>query len=184
MRNAPRNLLSAARITAEKPGDKPRKLSDGGGLFLLVQPNGARGWRFKYQGPNGERLLSLGTYPDTGLALARERADEARQLLARGLDPSELRKARKADKTAARQAKAAADERETLLAAGEAIPGSFRALVEEWQRVRGANWSPAYRVKVEALFRLHLLPCLGNLPVAEVTAPRLLEALRNILADD
>lgn len=172
------NLLTTARIAAEKPGDRPRKLSDGGGLFLLVTPAGGRWWRFRYRAPTGERLLSLGTYPETSLSLARQKAEDARRLLAQGLDPSELRKARKADQRAAADAKAEADAREAMLAAGKPVPGTFRALAEDFVRVRGASWAPKYASKVEGVLRLWLLPELGALPVGEVTPPRVLAACR------
>ncbi len=85
--------LSDAAIRRAKPADKPQKLSDGGGLYLLVQPTGGRYWRLKYRFGGKEKLLAVGVYPDVPLALARQRRDEARQLLAKGIDPGEHRKA-------------------------------------------------------------------------------------------
>jgi len=172
------HALTSARIAAEKPGERPRKLSDGGGLFLLLNPNGTRWWRFKYRGPSGERLLSLGTYPETSLSLARQKAEDARRLLAQGIDPSELRKARKADQKAAARDKADTAARDARLAAGETLPGSFRALAEEFVRVRGASWSPKYASKVEGMLRLWLYPELAALPVADVTPQRVLTVCR------
>src|SRR5690348_10786741 len=88
--------LSDTAITKGKPGPKPEKLAEGGGLYLLLNPNGSRWWRFDYRYGGKRKTLSMGTYPDTGLADARERLAEARKLLAADVDPGEARKAAKA----------------------------------------------------------------------------------------
>ena len=89
--------LTDTAIRKAKPAGKPIKLTDAGGLYLLLQPNGARWWRWDYHRPiTGKRnTLSLGTYPDTGLADAREKREAARKQLAAGIDPGENRKATK-----------------------------------------------------------------------------------------
>ena len=74
--------LTATGVRHTKPGAKPLKLFDGGGLFLLVNPNGSRWWRLKYRFAGKEKLLSLGVFPDVSLQDARERRDGARKLLA------------------------------------------------------------------------------------------------------
>ncbi|KAB2873966.1 MAG: DUF4102 domain-containing protein, partial [Pseudorhodoplanes sp.] len=84
--------LSDFAIRKAKPEARPYKLSDGWGLYVLVQPNGAKLWRLKYRFSGKEKLLSFGSYPATTLAAARRRRDEARQLLAEGTDPSEKKK--------------------------------------------------------------------------------------------
>jgi len=88
---------SVAAIRAAKPGTKPYKLYDSGGLYQLVMPNGSKGWRFKYRLGGREKLLSFGSYPDTSLKDAREQRDAARRQLRQGIDPSSLRKAEKAN---------------------------------------------------------------------------------------
>lgn len=88
-------LTDTAILTA-KPGDKPLKLTDGNGLFLLVAPSGGKWWRFRYRFGGKEKLLALGVYPDVSLDAARERRDEARRLLAQGMDPSKAKKDAKA----------------------------------------------------------------------------------------
>ncbi|WP_045837254.1 integrase arm-type DNA-binding domain-containing protein [Hyphomicrobium sp. 99] len=93
--------LTVTAIRAAKPGAKPYKLADGGGLFLLVNPTGSRLWRLKYRVGGREKLLAIGAYPDVSLAKARERRDEARKSIADGGDPSALKK------RASRKAKAA-----------------------------------------------------------------------------
>jgi hypothetical protein len=87
--------LTEIEIRAAKAVDKPLKLFDGGGLFLLVNPNGSRWWRFKYRYGGKERGISLGVYLDISLKRARTRRDEARRLLVDGIDPSSHRQADK-----------------------------------------------------------------------------------------
>ena len=87
--------LTDTAVRNTKPREKPYKLADERGLFLLVTPAGGKWWRFRYSFDGKEKLLSLGTYPDTTLALARERRDQARKPLADGIDPGEQRKAAK-----------------------------------------------------------------------------------------
>jgi Arm DNA-binding domain len=90
-----RDLIpSDATIKAIRPGDERRRLSDGDGLYLLLfAGGGSHGWRFDYVYQTRRKLISLGTYPDTSLALARRKAEAARALVAEGLDPSAERKA-------------------------------------------------------------------------------------------
>ncbi|MEY4593209.1 MAG: hypothetical protein RIR18_2104 [Pseudomonadota bacterium] len=87
--------LTDAAIKNAKPTDKPRKLSDEKRLYLEVAPSGGKWWRLKYRIGGKEKRLSLGTYPETSLAVARDKRDEARRLVAAGTDPSDLRKAAK-----------------------------------------------------------------------------------------
>ena len=87
--------LSDAALRNAKPKDKPYKLADGDGLYLLIKPDGGRYWRLKYRFAGKEKVLALGVYPEVTLAEAREARDEARRLLKRGTDPSAERKERK-----------------------------------------------------------------------------------------
>lgn len=76
--------LTDTAIRKTKPVDKAIRLTDGGGLYLLLNPNGSRWWRLDYRHLGKRKTLSMGTYPDTGLAVARSKRDEARKLLATG----------------------------------------------------------------------------------------------------
>ena len=87
--------LTDARIRSLKPREKPYKVFDTRGLYFLIYPDGRRGWRFKYRYGGREKLLSMGSYPDTSLKLAREKRDEARSVLATKTDPSAKRQAEK-----------------------------------------------------------------------------------------
>lgn len=89
---APPKPLDDARIEATAPASKPIRLFDGGGLLLLIEPSGARYWRFKYRFGGKEKSLSVGVYPGVSIEEARARRAECRALLAQGIDPSEQRK--------------------------------------------------------------------------------------------
>jgi integrase len=153
--------LTDTFIRTAKPSDKPRKLADEKGLFLLISANGGKWWRLKYRFGGKEKLLSLGTYPEVGLKLARDRRDEARKLLAAGADPGEQRKAEK-------QAKA------------EAGSNTFEVLGHEWMATRGKEWTESYAFKVSSSLKRHAFPGIGAKPIAEITAPELLALLRAI----
>lgn len=122
-----RNLIKSDMvIRAIKLGAANKRLSDGDGLYLLTFVKGkSHGWRFDYSFEGRRKTLSLGTYPATGLALARQKADDARRLIAEGIDPSAVRKAQKSDHTQRRKL----DE---LNAAGLPAPESFEQVAREW----------------------------------------------------
>lgn len=130
-----RNLIpSDTTIKAVRPGDPRRRLSDGGGLFLLLYvKGGAHGWRFDYHFAGKRKMLSLGTYPDTSLAIARRKADAARALVAQGLDPS---RQRKADKVAQIEAQAV----EQRKAQGLPPLEGFETIAREWFAVKRGGW--------------------------------------------
>ena len=95
--------LTDTAVRLKKAGTKPEKLFDERGLYLLVAPSGGKWWRLKYRFAGKEKLLSLGIYPDTTLSKAREKRDEARRLIADGIDPSVQRQAREGRARARRQ---------------------------------------------------------------------------------
>jgi integrase len=170
-----RHLISSdLKLKAIRPGDPRKRISDGEGLYLLLFVNGgSHGWRFSYSFHGKRKLLSMGTYPATGLALARKKAEEARQTLAEGIDPSRKRK----DTKAALRAEWAAEER---LAKGLPPLNSFEALARDWFEVRQDSWSPSYAQKIIERLERDVFPWLGKTPVANITPPLLLEVLRRI----
>jgi len=151
--------LSDAAIRRVKATEKQQKLSDGGGLFLLVHPNGSRYWRWKYRVNGKEKLLGMGIYPEVSLAKAREAREEARRLLASGVDPSEHRKA-------ATASRAAVD--------GE----SFEVITREW--LAGRPWVPAYGKKVIAWFEKDVFPFIGARRPADLKASDFLQVARRM----
>ena len=165
-----------ATIKAVKPGDPRNRLNDGGGLCLLLfVKGGSHGWRLNYTVDGRRKTLSLGTYPDTSLALARTKAAKARALVSAGTDPSEARRTAKADCARQLEAERRAD-------AGLPAVGSFEAVARQWFETRRADWSDSYGEKIIARLDADLFPYLGRRPVGEVTPPELLTVLRKIQA--
>ena len=151
--------LTDTAIRKAKPRERPYKLGDAGGLYLLVTPNGGRWWRLKYRHGGKEKLLSLGTYPDVGLKDARGRRDEARKQLAAGVDPGEARKATKTAKA-----------------------DSLEAVAREWHAKYARLWVQTHADKIMRRLERDVFPWLGARSVGEVTAPELLAVLRRIEA--
>lgn len=165
-----------AAIKAAVAAGKPRKLGDGAGLVLDVRPTGSGWWRLRYWIDSREKMLSLGTYPEVTLALARQRRDEARKLIADGIDPSERRKAEKAEKAQEAQAQALAE-------AGEPLPGSFEYVAREWmENVHGFKVSASHANTTRTRLEKDVFPFVGARPIAEIEAPELLAVLRRIEA--
>lgn len=153
--------LSDSSIKAEKSGTKARKVADGDGLYLLIQPTGRKWWRFDYRFDGKRKTLSMGTYPDVTLKEARNRRLEARQLVAKGIDPGEYRKA-------------------TNSARADALANSFEAVAREWLAKQLAGWSPTHADKIIKRLEKDVFPWMGKRPVAEITAPEVLTTIRRI----
>jgi integrase len=165
-----------ATIKAIKSGDARKRLNDGDGLYLLLfVKGGSHGWRLDYAIAGARKTLSLGTYPDTGLSLARRKAGDARKLISEGTDPSSARKAGKAQAEQQREAERLAD-------AGLPAADSFEAVAREWHDTRRGEWSASYADKVLARLVADVFPYIGRRPVADITAPELLDVLRKIEA--
>lgn len=163
-------------IRSVKLGDPRKRLTDGAGLYLLLfVKGGAHGWRLDYTFAGRRKTLSLGTYPDTTLALARRKADQARQLVSAGIDPSAARREAKVDAAEQRQAERLAD-------AGLPPLGSFEQVAREWFETRRGEWSDGYSSKVIARLEADVFPQIGRRPIGQVTPPELLEVLRKIEA--
>ena len=167
--------IRAALKTAEKAGAATR-LSDGDGLRLDVQPSGSGWWRLRYRFAGKEGMLSLGTYPDVPLALARQRRDEARAQIAAGADPSEQRKEAKRQ----REVRANAEQ---ATAQGEPLPGSFEFFAREWwEVVHTAKVSDGHAERTLIRLQNDVFPFIGTRPITDIEAPELLAVLRKIEA--
>jgi integrase len=153
--------LTDTAIRNAKPADKPIKLFDERGLFLLVAPSGGKWWRFRYRFNRKYKSLSMGVYPDVPLARAREKRDEARRLLADGIDPGENRKVQKAAKY-------------------ERAENSFEVVGREWFAKQKPNWAASHSDKIIKRLENDVFPWLGGKPVAEITAQELLQCLQRI----
>lgn len=153
--------LSDTAIRKIKPRDKPFKVSDEKGLFLFVTPSGGTLWRLKYRFDGKEKLISFGAYPDVPLVRAREKRDEARRLLADGIDPSSHRKEHKAMRH-------------------EMVTNTFEAIAREWYSKQLPEWAPAQAVKVKGIMEKNVYPWLGNRPISEIKAPEILAILNRM----
>lgn len=153
--------LSDIQVSKAKPKDKPYKLTDGDGLFLLATPTGGKLWRFKYRFDGKEKLLSFGTYPALSLADARQRREDAKKLLANGVDPGEMKKSLK-------QAKIALEE------------NSFEIIAREWHTKFSGQWTTGHAVTIMSRLERDVFPWLGSSPVSEIKPVDLLAVLRRI----
>lgn len=153
--------LTNISCNSAKPKDKPYKLADGGGLHLLVNPNGSKLWRLKYRHLGKEKLLSFGQYPLVTLAEAREERDKAKKLLNSEADPMQDKKERK---------------REALLNADN----TFASIALEWHDNQKEKWSDKHAEKLLRRFELDIFPYIGKRPINDITAPEVLEMLRKI----
>jgi len=149
--------LTDISVRQAKPRTRPYKVSDGGGLMLLIQPNGAKWWRMRYRFEGREKMLSLGLYPEVSLSLARERHGEARRQLVEGLDPSLVR----------RREKAGDDAR-------------FDAVAREWLEKQKVGMSRATYRKARWIIEDLVLPKIGARPIAKLTAREVLDVLEPI----
>jgi integrase len=134
---------------------------DGHGLYLEVSPAGGKWFRLKYRFDGKEKRLSLGVYPEVGLKDARERREAARRLLANGVDPSENRKALKT-------------------ARADCVANSFEGVAREWFAKFSSAWVERHRERVLSRFERDIFPWIGARPIADITAPEILIAVRRI----
>ncbi|MEJ8863056.1 tyrosine-type recombinase/integrase [Pseudomonas jessenii] len=154
--------ITDAAIKAAKPAEKPYKLSDAHGLFLLINPNGSKLWHLKYRIAGKEKKLALGTYPIVGLQQARQRRDEARKLLAEGVDPSAAKKATKQ--------------------AQQAAALTFEFLAREWFAYNAPRWAESTAYKAKLYLENDLIPGIGSRPMKEITRPELVGLVRKVEA--
>lgn len=153
--------LSDSAIRNAKPTNKAFKMFDQQGLFIQITPSGGKWWRFKFRFNGKENLLSLGTYPEVSLKTARQKRDDARRLLAEGVNPSEQRKAHKASK------------RNNAL-------HSFENIAREWLASHMRNKAETHKNKVQRRLEIYIFPLIGNKPINELTAPEILDAVKRI----
>lgn len=132
-------MLSDPVIRSAKTREKPYKLSDVAGLYLLVNPNGSRWWRLKYRVEGREKGLSLGIYPDVSLKQAREKRDDARKLLAAGVDPSAKRQAEKTSRE-----------------------DTFEAIAREWLLQQEKKLAPTTFAKSQWMLEAFIFPRIGS----------------------
>ncbi|MBJ7223789.1 MULTISPECIES: tyrosine-type recombinase/integrase [unclassified Brenneria] len=153
--------LNARQVETAKPKEKPYKMADGGGLYLLVKTNGSRYWRLKYRIDGKEKLLALGVYPDVSLADARAKRDEARKGIAGGIDPLEVKKEQKVEREAQ-------------------VKNTFQEIALEWHNMKVKKWSAGYASDILEAFNKDVFPFIGQRPVADIKPLELLNVLKKM----
>ncbi|MFP1962938.1 tyrosine-type recombinase/integrase [Lonsdalea quercina] len=153
--------LNARQVETAKPKDKPYKMADGGGLYLLVKTNGSRYWRLKYRIDGKEKLLALGVYPDVSLADARAKRDEARKGIAGGIDPLAVKKEQKVEREAQ-------------------VKNTFQQIALEWHNIKVKKWSAGYASDILEAFNKDVFPFIGQRPIADIKPLELLNVLKKM----
>ena len=151
--------LTDVFIRSLKPLEKPYKHFDGGGLYIHVAPTGSKLWRMSYRFAGKGKLLSFGEYPTVSLKDARERREEAKKLLAQGIDPSVWKKQEKAARIIA--------QRDT-----------FENIAMEWHETKMSHLSDQYRHKVLLRLRRHAFPKIGKMPISHLEIPDILGVVK------
>ncbi|HFF9547853.1 TPA: tyrosine-type recombinase/integrase [Klebsiella pneumoniae] len=153
--------LTARQVDTSRPKDKPYKLSDGGGLYLLVNPNGSRYWRLKYRIAGKEKLLALGVYPDITLAEARQKRADAKKVLAAGGDPGQ-------------------EKQEEKQAKEQAVANSFERLAMEWHSHKSTSWSEGYAEHLLMYLKKDIFPFIGQKAITDISQVEMLNVLRKM----
>lgn len=154
-------MLSDAKIRAAKARDKAYKLTDSHRLYLLVPPNGSKLWKWGYAYDGKQKTMAFGAYPMVSLLDARAMRDEARAQLAEGKDPSVIRKLRV----------------EANLEAGR---NTFERVAREWHDNAKSQWAKIHAADIIRSLERDVFPMIGDLPISELTAPKVLEVLKDI----
>jgi len=153
--------LTNIAIKKAKPKKKPYKLSDFGGLYVLVKPNGAKLWRWKYRIDGKENVYSIGAFPTVSFLDARVERDNARVLVKQGIHPAHDRQAQKAAQV-------------------EDNANSFNAVAKGWIDQRRPKWTPNYLSQIESALTNDVSPYIGNLPMRSITAAHLLAIIKRV----
>lgn len=140
-----------------------KKFSDGGGLYIQLMPTGSKLWRMAYRYNGKQKLLSFGAYPAVSLKLARQWRDEAKELLARNIDPAKLKK-------------------ETKQVNIAKTVNTFENIAREWFNLNEPKWASTTHRKILAFLEKDAFPYIGHMPVNEITAPDMLKLVRRIEA--
>lgn len=156
--------LTDVALRKLKSSDRPRKVADARGLYVLVTPQGSKLWRLKYRVSGKEKLLALGTYPDIGLSDAREAAAAARKVIAGGSDP-------------------AAQKKQNKLRRKAEVDNTFRAVASTWLAKEKASMAPATYAKTTWVLESYTYPKLGALPITQIKPIDVLAVLKILEAD-
>ena len=156
--------LTELEVKKAKPADKQQKLSDGGGMYLLVHPNGGKYWRMDYRFGGKQKTLSLGVYPDVSLADARDRREQARKLLANGGDPSAIKQATK----------------QVIQKSLHVAENSFRNLAAEFHKVKSPMWTAGHAKQWFGNLEKYALPTIGDKPIGDIEPMDIMQIMRGM----
>ncbi len=156
--------LSAIEVEKAKPKENEYKLSDGYGLHLLVTPSGGKLWRYQYRIDGKQTGMAFGTYPEITLSDARKRRDDARQLMANGVDPGAVKKAQKVQEQAQKELDA----------------NTFEKIAREWHEHKLPEWSDNHAQRLLRRMELDIFPYIGSKPIVEIERPEIIELLQRV----
>lgn len=159
--------LSPTRINNTKAKNKLFKLSDGGGLFIEVSTAGVKTWRYQYRFGGARKELTIGKYPEIGVADARDRHFECRALLERGIDPGEARRR-------------AQEDRKQLVEDTKKQVDSFEAFSKRWITERLSTRSATYRAQIESRLERFVWPEIGSKRLEAVKPAQVLEIIEGL----
>jgi integrase len=154
-------MLTDLEIKNAAPREKPYKLADGSGLFVLVHPNGSKYWRLKYRLSGKEKLLALGVYPEVKAPKARKLAQSAKEAIGEGVDPSRQRKVEKRQKILSQER-------------------SFKAVALAWHNLAKPKWSEDHATRVLDTLERLVFPHIGALPITDIETADLLDVVKRI----
>ncbi len=153
--------LNARQIESAKPKDKPYKLSDGGGMYLEIFPNGTKSWRMKYRNAGKEKRVVFGLYPTVSLAEARGKREEAKRTLAAGGDPGVIKKMERASKVSEAN-------------------NTFELIALEWHAHKCDGWSKGYANDILEYLKKDIFPHIGKRVISDIKPPEMLSVLRKM----
>lgn len=156
-------MLNDAKVRAAKPQAKAYKLTDSHRLYLLVKPSGSKLWKWNYTYDGKQKTMAFGIYPMVSLVNARAKRDEARALLDEGKDPSVVKKLK-------------------IEANLEATRNTFERVARDWHETSKPQWAAIHANDVLRSLERDVFPMIGDLPISQLTAPRVLEVLKAIEA--
>lgn len=154
-------MLSELACRQAKQKSKAYRLFDSGGLYLDVLPTSKKVWRFKYRFHRKEKLLTIGSYPGISIKSAREKRDNAKELIEQGIDP-------------------AAEKQENKRLARFKTAQTIELVATEWHKQYLDTWTNDYGQQILNRLKANLFPSLGNIPIAKLTAPQLLSCIQKI----
>ena len=168
------NRLTELAVKSAKPSEKVRKLTDGGGMYLLVHPNGSKYWRMDTRIDSKQKTLSFGVWPEVSLTEARERRDEARRKIKDDINPIEEKREQRRIKVVQVQEQERIEQEQAT---------TFEVVAHEWMRRQEPRWTEDHSRRTRRSLEQHVFPDLGDRPIAEIGLREVLDTLRRIEAE-